>query len=143
MSGGISGFWWALATAVIWGIVPLIEKLGLAQTNPVTGVFARTLGVMVGLVVFSIVWSPWKALAGLPVRSFALLALGGCLASFVGQLMFYQALKTGRVSQVTPVAGAYPLVAAVLGWWLLREPLSATRVLGAVFVVAGVLLLRH
>ena len=77
------------------------------------------------------------------VRAFALLALGGLLASFVGQLAFYHALKAGSVSQVTPLAGAYPLVAAILGWWLLREPLSLSGVLGALLIICGVILLRR
>jgi transporter family protein len=71
-----------------------------------------------------------------------LLAGGGLLASFVGQMAFYQALKTGSLSQITPVAGAYPLVAALLGWIVLREPLTLTRVLGVLCVFAGVVLLR-
>ncbi|MBI3320434.1 MAG: EamA family transporter [Candidatus Omnitrophica bacterium] len=139
----MNALWWALLTAVIWGVVPLLEKLGLLHSDPATGVFARSFGVLVGLVVFGFWWSPWKTLAGLPVGSFALLALGGFLASFVGQWAFYHALKLGHLSQVTPIAGAYPLVAAVLGWLLLREPMSPTRLVGAVLVIAGVLLLRR
>jgi len=139
----MNAFWWAVLTACIWGVVPLIEKLGLLQSSPTIGVFARSLGVVVGVAIFGVLWSPWKALGSLNARSFALLALGGFLASFVGQLAFYQALKGGRVSQVTPLAGAYPLVAAILGWVLLREPMTASRVLGVVLVVLGVLLLRR
>ena len=83
------------------------------------------------------------ALAAMPASSFALLALGGFLASFVGQIAFYHSLKLGHLSQVTPVSGTYPLVAALLGWWLLREPLSPSRVLGVCLIIAGVWLLRR
>ena len=139
----MTAFLWALLTAGIWGVVPLMEKLGLRGTMaPTTGVLVRSVGIVVGLVIFGIVWSPWAALRTLSWSSFALLAGGGFLASFVGQLAFYQALKTGAISQLTPVAGAYPLVAAVLGWWVLREPLTLTRALGALCVVFGVVLLR-
>lgn len=130
-------------TAVIWGVVPLLEKLGLAGTHPTIGVFVRSLGVIVGMILFGIWWSPWKALMSVSVSTFALLALGGFLASFIGQLAFYQALKVGPVSQMTPIAGAYPLVATLLGWFLLREPLTTSRVLGALLIVAGVFLLRR
>ena len=41
-----------------------------------------------------------------------------------------------------PLVGAYPLVAALLGWWLLREPLRAGRAVGVLLVVSGVILLR-
>ena len=139
----MSAFGWAIVTACIWGIVPLMEKLGLGRSDPVTGVFARSFGVVAGLLIFGLWWSPWKAVFNLSVRSFLLLAAGGLLASFLGQLAFYHALKGGQVSQVTPLAGTYPLVAAVLGWWLLREPLSASRVVGVVLIVIGTLLLRR
>ena len=138
----MSAFGWAVITAVVWGIVPLMEKAGLGAADPVAGVVVRSLGVVGGLVLFSVVKTPWDALRGLSGSSILLLVGGGLLASFIGQMAFYHALKAGALSQVTPVAGAYPLVAAILGWWVLREPLTASRVLGVVCVVVGVMLLR-
>ena len=138
-----SAFWLSVLTACIWGIVPLLEKQGLMGSDPVTGIFARSVGVFVGFLLVGLWWSPWKALWALSGRSFALLALGGFLASFVGQMVFYHALKIGHVSQVTPVSGTYPLVAAILAWLVFREPITLTRVLGAILVVVGALLLRR
>ena len=139
----MNAFWWAVLTACIWGVVPVIEKLGLHRSEPTVGVFARSVGVVIGMVILGIVWSPWKALGSLSTHSFALLALGGFLASVVGQLAFYHALKVGQLSQVTPLAGAYPLVAALLSWWWLREPMTPARLLGVLFVVSGIVLLRR
>ena len=138
----MNAFLWALVTAGIWGIVPLMEKIGLGQASPVAGVVVRSLGVLIGLVIFSMVLSPWAAVRALGWPSSLLIAAGGLLASFIGQMAFYHALKSGAVSQVTPVAGAYPLVAALTGWLLLREPLTLSRLAGVVCVVVGVILLR-
>ena len=139
----MSAFWLALLTAMIWGIVPLLEKQGLAHCDPTVGVFARSAGVIAGALILGLWWSPWKALASLSAGSFALLALGGFLASVAGQMIFYHALKIGHVSQVTPVSGIYPLVSAILAWIFFREPITATRIVGVVCIVAGVLLLRR
>lgn len=139
----MSAFLWALLTAGIWGIVPLMEKTGLGTVPPTLGVMVRSCGVVVGLVLFGWLWAPWSAVRTLSWSSILLLAGGGLLASFVGQLAFYQALKTGAISQVTPVAGTYPLVAALLGWWVLREPLTLSRVVGVVCIVVGVMFLRR
>lgn len=141
----MTAFFWALLTACIWGIVPLMEKLGLGlqQTPPTVGVLVRSVGVVVGLVLFGWLWAPWSALRSLGWMTWALLAGGGLLASFIGQLAFYQALRSGAVSQVTPVAGAYPLIAALLSWLVLREPLTVARLAGVVCVVVGVVLLRR
>lgn len=138
----MTAFLWALLTACIWGIVPLMEKVGLGGNAPTTAVVVRSFGVVAGLVVWSLASSPWAAVRAMSWTSVALLAGGGFLASFVGQMAFYQALKTGAISQVTPVAGTYPLIAALLGWVVLREPLTLTRGLGVVCVVIGIILLR-
>lgn len=139
----MNAFWWALVAACIWGVVPLMEKIGLGgPVSPTAGVMARSIGVVIGLIVFGVGWQPWAAMRSLTWQSFALLAGGGFLASFVGQLAFYRALQSGALSQVTPVAGTYPLVAALLGWWLLKEPLTVTRVLGIACIVLGVVMLR-
>lgn len=136
-------FWWALLTAVIWGCVPILEKIGLQHTEPTVGLFARSAGVCVGALIFAWLWSPWKALAAMPIGSFCLLALGGFLASFVGQWAFYHALKVGHISQVTPVSGTYPLVAAILAWTIFREPITVPRVIGVLLVVVGALMLKR
>ena len=139
----MSAFVWALLTACIWGVVPLMEKVGLGTASPTIGVLVRSLGVVAGLVIGWGIWSPWAAIRALSWPSILLLAGGGLLASFGGQLAFYRALKTGALSQVTPVAGIYPLIAALLGWWVLREPMTVPRVLGVILVVLGVSLLRR
>ena len=138
----MSAFFWALMTSLIWGVVPLMEKVGLGAAPPAVGVMTRSFGVIVGMIVFGLCGSPWAAMRTMSWTSIALLAGGGFLASFVGQMMFYRALQSGALSQVTPVAGAYPLVAALLGWCLLKEPLTITRVFGVMCVVLGVILLR-
>ncbi|MBI3321021.1 MAG: EamA family transporter [Candidatus Omnitrophica bacterium] len=139
----MSAFLWAVLTACIWGVVPLMEKLGLGAVSPTAGVMVRSLGVVFGLLLFGFFGRPWLSLRGLGWSSILWLVSGGFLASFVGQLAFYRALKSGAVSQITPVAGAYPLVAAILGWVVLREPLTAARALGVVCVIVGVFLLRR
>ena len=138
----MTAFLWALVTAGIWGVVPVMEKLGLGQASPSVGVMVRSYGVVLGLLVFGWMAAPWSALRMLSGTTIALLMAGGFLASFVGQLAFYHALKVGAVSQIAPVAGTYPLVAAVLGWVVLREPFTPSRSLGVLCIVAGVVLLR-
>jgi transporter family protein len=141
--GRVSALVWALLAAVVWGSVPLLEKVGLNNSDPVVGVYARSVGLLLGVLVCALFSSPWQALGNLSVRTFVLLGLGGFLASFLGQIAFYQALKVGDVSMVTPLAGTYPLVALALSWIVLREPITTARATGAVLIVLGILLLRR
>ena len=45
----MSAFAWAVLTALIWGVVPLLEKAGLKSSDPTIGVFARSVGVLVAV----------------------------------------------------------------------------------------------
>lgn len=138
----MTAFLYALLTGVIWGIVPILEKLGLVHAPPFAGLMIRSLGVLAGVVLFSWIITPWAALKVVGPRAAGLLALGGFLASFVGQMTFYRAVKMGEVSRIVPVAGIYPLVAFLLGVLLLGESLTLQKSCGVLLVLAGVLLLR-
>ena len=136
-------FYWALGAALIWGCVPLIEKFGLMKIDPYTGLIYRCLGVAVGLIVLPL----WKTEAiqwPFPEKSLGMICLmmGGFLASVVGQIFFYNALKTGEASRVVPLAGAYPLVSFILGVILLGEKLTLAKLGGIGFVLMGVFLLK-
>ena len=50
----MNAFMWALLAAFIWGIVPLLEKLGLAKVEPLVGLFYRCSGVLIGFLLLGI-----------------------------------------------------------------------------------------
>jgi transporter family protein len=138
----MNGFEYGLVTALIWGIVPILEKIGLGgSVQPMAGLAYRSLGVCAGLALL-LCWLPGSSLAAVGWRSAAWLMASGCLASVLGQMMFYHSLKLGEASRMAVVAGTYPLVTFLLGVVVLREPLTMAKALGVALIVAGVLLLR-
>ena len=140
----MNAFTWAAAAAaaVAWGIAPLIEKAGLKGTQPMAGLFYRCLGVVLGMVfLLSFLVKP-SQIKAVEMRSAILLIAGGFLASIVGQIFFYNALKVGDVSRVVPVSGSYPFIAFLLGVLLFGESMTALKLGGVLLVVAGVWLLK-
>ncbi|MFC1624453.1 EamA family transporter [Candidatus Omnitrophota bacterium] len=139
----MKAFYFALMTAIIWGAVPVLEKLGLARIAPTAGVFIRFFGVVIGAVILAIFNNQAlrTALKADP-RTIFFLALGGFMASIVGQIFFYNALKTGEASKVVPIAGIYPLVSFLLGIIFLGECFTATKAAGVTFVILGLFFLR-
>jgi bacterial/archaeal transporter family protein len=137
-------FMWALLAAACWGFAPIFEKTGLQSTkDPAVGVMIRSIGVLLGtLLVAPFFPQLGSKLAEVPMRGWVALILGGILASLVGQLFFYRALKWGEVSRVVPIGASYPLLACILGLLLFKEPLTAGKGLGVVLVMAGIYLLR-
>ena len=138
----------AIFTAFIWGIVPIIEKIGLSSKSaePVAAVVYRTAGSFVfamGALVFILFSSgSLNSIKNMDVKSILILAFAGGLASVFGQIFFYMALKSGNASVVTPVAGAFPLVTFIFGVLLLGEAITLPKVIGILLIVSGVIFLK-
>lgn len=139
-----SAFGWALLAAFCWGFAPVLEKAGLrGAADPMAGVLVRTIGVVVGALVFvPFVPKFSERLAELSFRNGVCLALGGLVASIVGQLCFYRALKIGEVSRVVPIGASYPVLAFLFGILFFGESFTWVKMGGITLVVMGVYLLR-
>jgi uncharacterized membrane protein len=67
------------------------------------------------------------------------LASAACVVSAL--IFIYIALGTGEVSKVIPVSAAYPALAMALSAVFLSESLTTGKVIGALIVVGGVVLI--
>ena len=136
-------FYWALTAALVWGFAPIIEKIGLAKIPVFMGLFYRCLGVALGAVILALwKWDALKQAVVAPPQGWGFLLLGGFLASVVGQICFYHALKDGEASVVVPLGASYPLVSFLLGLMFLGEKVTFAKAGGLFFVLLGVILLR-
>ena len=136
-------YYWALLAALTWGCVPLLEKLGLMKMPVFAGLFYRCLGVVVGMIILFVVRSEEiKYSFSMSSMGWLFLVAGGFLASVIGQIFFYSALKDGEISQVVTIGASYPLISFLLGVLFLGEKLTIGKLGGLGFVVLGVLLLK-
>jgi bacterial/archaeal transporter family protein len=133
----------AFLAACVWGSSAFLEKMGVNGGDPMAGVLARSTGVVVGTLAYALAWPrAVQALPRMPFKSFLCFALGGILASVIGQIFFYQALKKGEIGRVAAVGGAWPAIAFILGLLFLGEPFSWRKTAGVTLVLFGVILLR-
>ena len=139
----MKAFYFALMTALVWGIVPIMEKMGVSRIAPMAGLFLRSCGVIIGISVLAVFnTQALKTALKADPRTILLLAAGGFMASIVGQIFFYNALKIGEASKVVPVAGIYPLVAFLIAIIFLGETITIAKVIGMTSILAGLYLLR-
>lgn len=139
----MSIFTWALLAALTWGTVPIFEKIGLVKIEPLVALFYRCFGVMVGIILLGVFKGPAikQSLHNLHTGMICLV-IAGFLASFVGQIFFYHALKEGDVSRVVPLAATFPLVSFILSIIILGENVTLAKMSGIAFVLMGVFLLK-
>ena len=132
---------WALLAALCYGIAPIFEKAGLRQAQPLAAVFVRALLTTV-FTGFCLLGS--RGGAGFSQWSFwtwCAIILSGVIGVLLAQVFYFQAMRMGEVGRVAPIAGSWPLFAAILAAIFLREPLTSGRVFGIVLVFVGVLFL--
>ncbi len=139
----MKAYYFALMTAVVWGIVPIMEKIGLVRIAPMAGIFIRSCGVIIGISILALFnGEAIKMALRADPRTILLLGLGGIMASILGQIFFYNALKLGEASKLVPIAGTYPLFAFLLGIIFLGESFTLAKAGGVAFVILGLFLLR-
>lgn len=138
----MTAYVWAVLAAMVWGIAPLMEKVGLRNVTPMTGLFFRSLGVGIGIVVLGVFAVKPAELRSADPRAILLLMGAGFTASIIGQTFFYNSLKLGEVSRLVPISGSYPLFAFLFGVLLMGESFSLLKVGGMFLVLLGVWLLR-
>jgi len=133
----------AVITAIFWGTSPLFEKAALRTAAPLTGLAVRSFATAIAMAILLLTAGARVELSSATRREIALFATGGLLAGFIGQLIYFYALKIGQASIVVPViAGLYPLVAALWGVLFLKEPVTTAKVIGASLIISGVVIIR-
>ncbi|MCA9295971.1 MAG: DMT family transporter [Phycisphaerales bacterium] len=142
----------AIAAGLCWAVGELFTKsvLQTHKVGPVTAIaFRSTIAIPVLWLAYYIAVHRWRLstepsdwmTAGWP--TLGKLALGGGLvAGAAGMLFFYAALSLGEISRMKPIAFATaPAVAVLLGWLILKEPMTARKAVGAAVILVGVFLL--
>jgi len=131
---------YALITTIFWGVwgalIEIPEKAG----------FPATLGYVVWALTMII-----PAIIALKIIHWALetdkkaiiygLLIG--ISGAAGQLVLFQALRTGPAYLVFPIVSLSPLVTIVLSMWLLKEKASTKSWVGIIIALVAIPLLRR
>lgn len=131
-----------VVTAVLWGITPIFEKIGLAKVDPLVGVTVRSAVVTAGLLIVTVLLGRGRELVALDGKGYLLFGASGVLAGLIGMWTYYVALKMGATSRIVPIAACYPLVTALLSVLILNEEVTVSRVIGTALIVSGIWLVK-
>lgn len=127
---------------LFWGIAPIVGKLGLSELQPLAALTIRNSIITVLLLVAVTIRGQWGFITSAALKDVGFIGLEGICAALLGQLAYYYALRLGEVSRVSPIVAAFPLVAMVFGIMMLGEKLTIYKIISAILIVAGMLLMR-
>jgi len=132
---------WSIIGMLCWGISPVFAKMGLQHINPLVGLSIRTI-ITTGLV-FS-----WMMMNGsisqvrtISSGTFLLLGIEAALATVIGDLAYFAAVKRGSVSMVTTIMASSPLVTIIFATLFLGEVMTLKRFIGSCIVIIGIVLI--
>lgn len=131
----------ALFGMVCWGIAPIFAKLALKGIDPTAGLVLRTIfaaSVVSGWVLLS---GSFSKVSRIPASAWWLIGIEALLATLVGDLAYYAALKKGDVSLVTIIMSSSPLITILCSVLFLGEQMTMIRIIGAGLVVLGIILI--
>ena len=129
--------WYALLGIFWWGLWGFLSKIGSAVASPLQMQVLFTLGM-------------------LPVAAGMLFAMRGKLdrdrvgisygllsgiATGLGTLGYFAALRKQDASVVTPLTGVFPILTVVLAFAVLRERLNKVQMVGMFLALASIVIL--
>ena len=146
----MNGILLAVLAGLFWGVGEMFTKsvLHSKQVGPLAAISVRT------TVELPILWLAywlatkwWKSepsnwLQADPIVLMKLVVGSGLVAGAGGMICFYSALSLGELSRVKPIAFSIaPATAVILGWLVLREPMTLQKAVAVLLILSGVVLL--
>src|SRR5262245_57433965 len=133
---------YALASMGFAGATAVIAKLGLQGISGELGLAVRTAFVCLFVLAFSAASVPRAELQSLGYVNVTWLALSA-LTTAASWVFYFKAIKLGEVSTVAVIDNCSFLVAVLLAWLVLREPMSGRVAVGSLLVLVGLFIVSR
>ena len=129
---------YAFGSAFFAGITAILAKCGIRRTDSTVATAVRTCVVLVFSWAMVLLTGTGGQLFHLQGRTLLFLLLSG-LATGASWLCYFKALQLGDINKVVPIDRSSTVLTILLGWLLLREPVSPAKALGALLLAVGTL----
>lgn len=129
---------YAFGSAFFAGITAILAKCGIRRTDSTVATAVRTCVVLVFSWAMVLLTGTGGQLFHLQGRTLLFLLLSG-LATGASWLCYFKALQLGDINKVVPIDKSSTALTILLGWLLLREPVSPAKALGALLLAVGTL----
>lgn len=128
--------YYALLSALFAALTAVFAKIGVKDVNSDLATAIRTSVVL--LITWGIVFAGKHTaeLKGIGGHAWLFLILSG-IATGLSWLFYFKALQTGDVSRVAPIDKLSVVITICLSFLLLKEPVNARVVIGALLITGG------
>lgn len=128
--------YYALLSAFFAALTAIFAKIGVKDINSDLATAIRTSVILIITWGIVLAGSHAEEVRAITCRSWLFLVLSGA-ATGLSWLFYFKALQNGDVSRVAPIDKMSVPVTVCLSFLLLKEPVSAKTVVGALLITAG------
>jgi uncharacterized membrane protein len=139
----LSGELFALLSAFLWAMASVLLTVGAKRIHVVPLNLIRCVSSTAFFWALLPFYGGLDALAEIPAAAWPWLVVSVLGLLVVGDTLYFRSMDLAGVSWAMPVASVNPLWAVLLAAFFLDEPLSWALVLGALLVIAGVVLVSR
>ncbi len=122
------------------GFTSVIAKQGLVGISAELGLTIRTIFVFCFVTLFAMMAVTTSELSLLRKENFIWLGLSG-VTTALSWIFYYKALKLGDVATVALIDKGSVIVAIFLAWLILKEIITLRIILGACFMLLGLIII--
>ena len=131
---------YALLSMLFAGGTSVLAKFGLKEVDANTALVIRTAVVMGFVAINYLLFKEQIPFHTFSNKHLFFLVLSGVTTGF-SWIFYYKALKMGKVSYVTTIDKGSIVVAILLSYFLLKEPITPKLLVGGGLVLAGLLVM--
>jgi transporter family protein len=127
---------WAILSAIFAAATALLAKVGVEKIDSNLATAIRTTVVLVFTWGIALGLNAHHGIGEIGRRSWIFLVLSG-LCTGLSWLCYFRALQIGPVSSVAPIDKLSVALVIVAGWLVFGETMSPMKIVGAVLITAG------
>ena len=132
---------YAVGSALFAGLMTVLSKIGIKNTDSETVTTVRTFFVLIFCCITVSVTDSYVSLNNLPVIPFAFLFLSG-IATALSWLCYFKALSNGNVNGVAAIDKTATVIAVIAGIFLFNETnRQVSKLVGVFVILTGILYL--
>ena len=136
-----TGLIFAVLVAVFYGLGDNFARRGVLRAGEsyTTFLLSLLIGILFVLVIIT-VRTEWGILWHISGRAFTLLGAAGIMQFIGGRFLYFSAVRRIGVNKAGVISRISIPIAVILGIIILNEAVSATLILGVLFIIQGVIL---
>ncbi len=132
----------AVGTCLCWAVGETLMGLLPKDIPGVATNFLLLSCGLTGYLIYALASGAWREVLHMPARGVWCYMGHGTVSFALAYALFVSAIQIAGPPRVVCITSVYPLISALVGWVAFRERFAPTLALGAVLIVAGIVLLQ-